>query len=268
MSKNIIPCVCNHTTEVASKFECKAFVRGNVAYALDALPQTHVEITTGTPWAQSIIHLCGTHHNLFVRGKALRLTNPINNTPIVQEDNTMTTTYTGKDYDTEYSLENALVKMDGAPYTIHSGKYGNVLIENCGHSYCIDVYNENMYEVQNDVCCGENPCNHYFVMTCTMRMPKEEEKKEEKTMTATEIEYQMDQMVLCGNCKNYHHTVDEVRDCYRGAGKITVAEEPMPELDDNYKWFPTMPKAIAFAKGKNATVKRAKNGNGVVVHLL
>jgi hypothetical protein len=67
-------CNCfNHRTPVTGKYECLAFVRGNVAYALDALPQTHVEITTGTPWAQSAIHLCGTHHTQFINRKPISI---------------------------------------------------------------------------------------------------------------------------------------------------------------------------------------------------
>lgn len=66
----------NHRTPITGKYECMAFVRGNVAYALDALPQTHVEITTGTPWAQTTIYLCGTHHTQFINRKPINITVP------------------------------------------------------------------------------------------------------------------------------------------------------------------------------------------------
>lgn len=66
-------CSCSHKKDVVGKYDCLAYVRGNVAYALDALPQTHVEATTGTPWAQNLIYLCGQHHRMFCQGKALHL---------------------------------------------------------------------------------------------------------------------------------------------------------------------------------------------------
>ncbi len=74
---NQYPCTCtNHRTPVMGKYTCLAYVRGNVAYALDALPHTHVEITTGTPWAQSTIYLCGTHHAQFINRKAININTP------------------------------------------------------------------------------------------------------------------------------------------------------------------------------------------------
>lgn len=85
-------CSCTHKKPITGKYDCLAYVRGNVAYALDALPQTHVEITTGLPWAQNVIYLCTQHHRMFCQGKALHLSYSIpdqlyieiNN---VQEDN-------------------------------------------------------------------------------------------------------------------------------------------------------------------------------------
>lgn len=66
-------CSCTHKKPITGKYDCLAYVRGNVAYALDALPQTHVEITTGLPWAQNVIYLCTQHHRMFCQGKALHL---------------------------------------------------------------------------------------------------------------------------------------------------------------------------------------------------
>lgn len=312
-------CFCNHTIAPLGKFECMAYVRGNVAYALDALPQTHVEAVTGTPWAQSTIYLCGTHHNIFVKGKALALTNTINTT--VQEDNIMnTTTIHTDDYDADdntdiccwcdheqsdcrcpiedvvearlrqseiekfnrMSKEDAMVDVIayrcdgcGAPDTdciCHllpckcCGQYFQNEVEcACYFDVCVncttDMEFKNLYA--QDFIAG-------YINLIKQAFPKEE------TMTTTNntnavIKNQMDQMVLCGNCKNYHHTVAEVKDCYRNNGKITHESAPTNTTTvkdpENYKWFATMPEAISFAKGKDASVKHASNGNGVVVHL-
>lgn len=96
-------CYCSshrRNRPVQGKYECIAFVRGNVAYALDALPQTHVELTTGAPWAQATIYLCGTHHTQFIKARPIGIINIPS-----KEDTTMNTTYTTNHMFTNITLD-------------------------------------------------------------------------------------------------------------------------------------------------------------------
>lgn len=260
-------CFCNnHRTPVMGKYECLAFVRGNVAYALDALPATHVEAITGTPWGQATIYLCGTHHTQFINRKPININ--------VQEGTIMSIVDT---YDRDNSFDSAVAKLEGQPYTIYNGGYqGLFLLENCGHPECQQEYQEVLWDNTGCICCGEPNCQHYYTLLCLNHTSKEDtmntinstitaNEVKENNMSSSKIEggwIKHPKWTKCLTCSNeigesYYHPMELVREC-QGAAPAPVKRVYKTDVltgetvltNSNLRFFYDSSKAVVFAKAK------------------
>jgi hypothetical protein len=260
-------CSCtNHRTPTMGKYECIAFVRGNVAYALDALPTTHVHAITGTPWAQGTIHLCGTHHAQFINRKPININ--------VQEDTIMSIVDT---YDQDNSFDSAVAKLEGQPYTIYNGGYqGMFLLENCGHPECQQEYQEILWDNTGCICCGEDNCQHYYTLLCLNHTSKEDTMNINTIITNNEIkENNMpnspvtgssdrgNKWIKCVKCSKeigsdwYHANAADVRTCMGAAPapvkrvyKTDVLTGETVLTNSDLRFFYDSSKAVVFAKAK------------------
>lgn len=99
-------------------------------------------------------------------------------------------------YDLEHSMEVALKKLEGQPFSNRVFPHGGyLLIEKCGHDHCQFMHLEAWHECANMRCCENPNCDHYTVWLCEQHKPNP-------------------RYVKCGACKGYHPTAADVKACY------------------------------------------------------
>jgi len=161
---------------VSPKFTVKVKVSGFTAYREDKLPYNY----SPADWDSIEILVCGTHQNMLANGKAINFTlldtqEEITNTNQSKEDDMNTTPMLIQadiepeeyDYDKEHSQQNQMKVFEGQPFDIHDLRFGGkVMIERCNHEDCQMDHHEAGAEMSREICCGEDNCNHYFVLTC------------------------------------------------------------------------------------------------------
>lgn len=195
-------CSCTHKKPITGKYDCLAYVRGNVAYALDALPQTHVEITTGLPWAQNVIYLCTQHHRMFCQGKALHLSYSIPDQLYIEINNVQ-----------EDSMNQPII-----PFRLCCGQQhlGNVCPDNtimC--EICFGKFTMEQWDNEYG-CCKECAKDQ----TMTIKQMRENNMSSSPVMGSSD---RGDKWVKCTKCSKeigsdwYHPTVNDLRTCLGAA---------------------------------------------------
>jgi len=259
-------CYCSshrRNRPVQGKYECIAFVRGNVAYALDALPQTHVELTTGAPWAQATIYLCGTHHTQFIKARPIGIINIPS-----KEDTTMNTTYTTNHMFTNITLD-ALIDRASNLFA-EQAEYVRDIFGDIDQDEDYPEWFKNYTARLNRLNCVLD--NRQFI-EFWMKNPifpnisKEETMKEEKFCS------------MCGGLgeDRYENPCSSCGGdgCYRG--EMDVDWHPECELHGDecetpggcqYVQFPTMKEVIAWCKANDFTGKIPAKVDGMITIIL